>query len=88
LVLSAFGIILKTSSILKISYTDYITLLPEPLAYKGVGILICAILGILSYVFGYLLFKRDTEEMIIIKFSIALIVDTILTLAVFVPLIA
>lgn len=88
LMLSAFGIILKTSSILKISYTDYIASLPEPLAYKGVGILICAIIGILSYVFGYLLFKRDTEEMIIIKFSIALIIDTILTLAVFVPLIA
>lgn len=88
LILSLFGIILKTSSILKISYTDYIALLPEPLAYKGIGILICAILGILSYAFGYLLYKKDTEEMIIIKFSIALIIDTMLTLAVFVPLIA
>lgn len=88
LVLSAIAIILKTSSILKISYADYLALLPPPLSYKAIGIVICAILGILSYAFGYLLFKKETEDMIIIKFSIALIIDTVLTLAVFVPFIA
>jgi hypothetical protein len=85
--LAIFAIAIKTYGIIPVFYGDYAGLLPEVLSSKLIGIIICTLLGAISYAYGYLLYKRDTEDLGILKFFISLVIDTVLTLIVFVPFI-
>ncbi|MEG0774158.1 hypothetical protein [Clostridium sp.] len=85
--LAIFAIAVKTYGIIPVFYVDYAGLLPEVLSSKLVGVLVCSLIGAISYAYGYLLYKRDTEDLGILKFFISLFVDTVLTLVIFVPFI-
>jgi hypothetical protein len=60
-------------------------LLPQVLAHKWVSLLISLIISALCYSFGYKLYKEDLDGMAISYFFIALALDTVLTMMIFVP---
>ncbi|MGH4125963.1 MAG: hypothetical protein ACREV6_23910 [Clostridium sp.] len=76
---------LKTAVVLSNSYGDKMYLLPQILAHKWVSVLIGVVISTICYSFGYKLYEKDLEAMPISKFGIALVLDTILTMMVFVP---
>ena len=59
--------------------------LPAMLSNATVGIIICAVISLVSYMVGYNRCKRDEESPFIANFGIALLIDTILTLILFTP---
>jgi hypothetical protein len=75
----------KTSVIIGNSYGDNIYLLPQVLAHKWVAVLTSIFISLICYSFGYDLYKEDLEAMAIGKFFIALALDTMLTMMIFVP---
>lgn len=85
LLISFTSIALKISVVLGNSYGDNIYLLPQVLAHKWVGILINLILSAICYFYGYNHYKEDLEGMAISSFGIALLLDTMLTMMIFVP---
>ncbi len=85
ILISIISFALKISVVLGNSYGERIYLLPQILAHKWVAILIGSILSAICYSFGYKLYKDDLEAMPISKFGIALVLDTMLTMMVFVP---
>ena len=76
---------LKTSVILSNSYGDKMYLLPQILMHKWVAVLTSAIISTICYSFGYRLYNQDIEAMIIGKFGIALVLDSMLTMMIFIP---
>lgn len=75
----------KTYQIINICYGNNLYLLPSSIASIGMGILICLLLSMLSYSFGYAMYKRDMDNVMIMSFSTSIIIDSILTLMVYVP---
>lgn len=87
IVLATFAIAVKTYGIIPVFYENYAGLLPDVIGSKLIGTIICSIIGIVSYYYVFLTYKRDTEDMGILKFLSGLLIDTVLTLMVFVPFI-
>jgi hypothetical protein len=85
ILISIVTFVLKTSGILSNSYGDKMYLLPQVLAHKWVSLLISLIISALCYSFGYKLYKEDLDGMAISYFFIALAIDTVLTMMIFVP---
>ncbi|MEG0774260.1 hypothetical protein [Clostridium sp.] len=85
ILLSIIAIAIKTYGIIPTVYETYSFALPQLVASKIVGIGICTLIGALSYYYAYLLYKQDTEDVGIFKFSYGMLIDTVLTLVVFVP---
>lgn len=85
ILISIVSFVLKISVILSNSYGDKMYLLPQILAHKWVAILIGIIISALCYTFGYNIYIDDLEAMPISKFGIALVLDTTLTMMIFVP---
>jgi len=83
--ISIVSFALKMSVVLSNSYGDKIYLLPQILGHKWVGILVSVIISAICYSFGYDLYKEDLEGMAISNFGIALALDTMLTMMIFVP---
>jgi hypothetical protein len=83
--ISIVSFALKMLGIFSNSYGDKLYLLPQILAHKWVAIAISAIISLICYSFGYNLYKEDLEAMVISKFGIALVLDTLLTMMIFVP---
>ena len=73
------------STVLGNSYGEKMYLLPQILAHKWVAVLIGLVISTICYSFGYNLYKKDLEAMPISKFGIALVLDTMLTMMIFVP---
>jgi hypothetical protein len=76
---------LKVAVVLSNSYGDNLYLLPQVLAHKWVGISISIVISVICYSFGYRIFKKDLEGMPISSFILALTLDAMLTMMVFVP---
>ncbi|MCB2291249.1 hypothetical protein LGK97_16090 [Clostridium sp. CS001] len=76
---------LKVSVVLSNSYGDKLYLLPQVLVYKWVGILISIVISGICYSFGYKRYKEDLEGMPISSFFIALTLDAMLTMMIYVP---
>ncbi|MBZ9684927.1 hypothetical protein G9F72_000945 [Clostridium estertheticum] len=85
ILISIVSFALKISVILSNSYGDKIYLLPHVLAHKWMAILTGIVISTLCYSFGYNLYNKDLEAMPISKFGIALVLDTMLTMMIFVP---
>lgn len=85
LLISIASFAFKVSVVLSNSYGDNIYLLPQILGHKWMGIFISSVISLICYSFGYNLYKEDLEGMAISKFCIALALDTMLTMMVFVP---
>ena len=85
LLISFISFVLKMSVILSNSYGDNLYLLPQILSHKWVAILTSVVISTICYSFGYNLYKEDLEGMAISKFGIALALDTMLTMMIFVP---
>lgn len=77
--------ILKTINIISVVYTKYSYAIPDVIASKFIGIVICVIISFFSYALGYEIYKKDLDNVTMIPFSIGLLIDTILTLLIFVP---
>lgn len=76
---------LKVAVVLSNSYGDNLYLLPQVLAHKWVGILISIGISAICYSFGYKRYKEDLEGMPISSFFLALTLDAMLTMMIFVP---
>jgi len=76
---------LKVAVVLSNSYGDNLYLLPQELAHKWVGILISIVISVICYSFGYRIYERDLEGMPISSFFLALTLDAMLTMMIFVP---
>ena len=76
---------LKVAVVMSNSYGDNLYLLPQILAHKWVGILISIVISVICYSFGYKLYKEDLEGMPISSFFLALTLDAMLTMMIFVP---
>ncbi|WP_346940426.1 hypothetical protein [uncultured Clostridium sp.] len=87
IILAAITVIMKTYTINKIFYMQYSHMLPTILAPTFVGILISFLIGLVAYVYGYFVYIDDLESIFLGKFSIFMLIDALLTLMVFVPLI-
>ncbi len=83
--LAAITGIYKTYQIINMCYGSKAYLLPSAIATVGVGIIICIAISILTFGLGYVIYKRELENVMIMSFSIAIILDAILTLMVYVP---
>ncbi|MBS5824132.1 MAG: hypothetical protein KID00_09785 [Clostridium argentinense] len=79
--------IMKTTNIVSVVYTKYDYAVPDIIASKFIGIVICIIISLFSYVLGYEIYKKDLDNVTMIPFSISLLIDTVLTLLIFVPII-
>jgi len=88
IILSAVGIALKTYVITKVFYGTYVYMLPNVLAPVAIGIAISLLIGVIVYGYGYFVYIDDFEGIFIGKFSIFMLMDALLSLMVFVPLIA
>lgn len=81
----AATLILKCYLIYTIAFRKNIYFMPKFLT-PPLGMAICIAISIFYFVFGYSYFKKDAENnMMIIDFSLALIMDTLITLVFFVP---
>ncbi|MEG1257247.1 hypothetical protein [Clostridium sp.] len=87
-ILSAVGIIAKTYVIVNMFYGTYVSMLPNVIAPIAIGISICLLIGGIVYGYGYFVYVDDFEGIFIGKFSIFMLMDALLSLMVFVPLIA
>jgi hypothetical protein len=87
IVLAILAVALKTYGIIPTVYGMYGYAVPDIIGSKMAGIAICSIIGAISYYYAFLIYKKDTEDIGILKFGYGLIIDTILTLVVFVPFI-
>jgi hypothetical protein len=76
---------LKVAVVLSNSYGDNLYLLPQILAHKWVGVLISIGISAMCYFAGYNRYKEDLEGMPISSFFIALTLDAMLTMMIFVP---
>ncbi|WP_010293947.1 threonine/serine exporter family protein [Clostridium senegalense] len=85
IVLACFAIIAKCYAIITTVYGSYKMLLPQFISNTIVGTIVCLIIGALSYGLGYNFYKKDTEILTLIPLSISLIIDSIITLLIFVP---
>lgn len=79
------SVALKVAVVLSNSYGNNLYLLPQVLAHKWVGILISIVISAICYSFGYKRYKEDLEGMPISNFFIALTLDAMLTMMIFVP---
>lgn len=87
IILATIAVIMKTLTINKVFYAQYSDMLPTILAPVIVGIIISLIIGLVVYGYGYMVYTDDFEGIFLGKFSIFILVDALLTLMVFVPLI-
>lgn len=87
IVLAILAVALKTYGIIPTIYGMYGYAVPDIIASNFAGITICSIIGAISYYYAFLIYKKDTEDLGILKFCYGLIIDTVLTLVVFVPFI-
>ena len=85
LLISIVSLGLKVSVILSNSYGHNSYLLPQILSHKWVAVLISVIISLICYSFGYDRYKEDLEAMPIGSFLIALALDTMFTMMIFVP---
>ncbi|MBU3189106.1 hypothetical protein K9O30_08665 [Clostridium bowmanii] len=85
ILISVVSSALKISVVLSNSYGDNLYLLPQILAHKWVAVLISIFISTICYFFGYNLYSEDLDEMVISRFGIALLLDTMLTMMIFVP---
>jgi len=87
IILAILAVALKTYGIIPTIYGMYGYAIPDIIASKMAGVAICSIIGAISYYYAFLIYKKDTEDLGILKFAYGLIIDTVLTLVVFVPFI-
>jgi hypothetical protein len=85
LLISIVSFALKISVVLSNSYGDNIYLLPQVLGHKWVAILTCGVISLICYSFGYKRYEEDLEGLAVSNFGIALVMDTMLTMMIFVP---
>lgn len=79
--------IMKIYVIKNVFYVQNLHMLSESMKSFGVGAGICIAASILSYGYAYKRYCDDTEVVTLIRSSTGLMIDTILTLMVFVPFI-
>lgn len=87
IILAAIVVIMKTHTINKAFYVQYSHMLPTILAPPFIGILISSLIGLVVYGYGYMVYIDDFESIFLGKFSIFMLIDALLTLMIFVPLI-
>lgn len=86
LIICISTIILKTYVIIDISYGEkYSNYLPNVISSKILGVALCLIIGAITYAMSYNKYKEDTETLPVFSFLPALLIDTILTLMIFIP---
>ncbi|MEG0308872.1 MAG: hypothetical protein RR636_13070 [Clostridium sp.] len=87
-ILAAIAIGMKSYTVINMFYGTYASMLPNAIAHIGVGIAICLLIGIIVYTYGYFVYIDDLEGIFIGRFGLFVLLDAILTLMIFVPLIA
>jgi hypothetical protein len=87
IILAAITVIMKTYTINKTVYAQYSYMLPTVLAPAFAGILVSLLIGLVVYVYGYMVYTDDFESIFMGKFGIFMLIDALLTLMIFVPLI-
>ncbi|MEG2289348.1 MAG: hypothetical protein RSA29_03815 [Clostridium sp.] len=88
IILAAMSILLKTYIIIDTFYKTYSYMLPTIMAPISVGLTLCILIGLIVYTYGYFVYIDDLECIFLGNFGIFMMIDTILTLMIFVPLIA
>ncbi|ERI95217.1 hypothetical protein HMPREF1982_00442 [Clostridiales bacterium oral taxon 876 str. F0540] len=79
------ALVLKCYYINSVSYGKFKYFMPKALSLP-VGMMLCVLISAVYCIYGYLRFNRDAENnMMILDFSLALFLDTIVTLILFVP---
>ena len=53
---------MKTTNIVSVVYTKYDYAVPDIIASKFIGIVICIIISLFSYVLGYEIYKKDLDN--------------------------
>lgn len=77
--------VFKCYGLLSVIYTNYKVLLPEVISSVYTATFICLIISFLSYGLGYVIYKKDEEMLTLLPISLALIIDSLLSVMVFVP---
>lgn len=80
--------LIKLYVIHRVIYVKYISWLPNELSSFALGALICMAISVLCGYFGIMKYKKNIEEMPMIDFAAALVIDTLITQLIFVPFIA
>ncbi|MFR1710358.1 MAG: hypothetical protein ACLSV2_15845 [Clostridium sp.] len=77
----------KIFIIIRMFYIKYIYMLPKGIYPIYVGVIICIVIAIISYSYGYLKYTSEFEGIFISKFALSLLIDTLLTLMIYAPLV-
>ncbi|MEG2289347.1 MAG: hypothetical protein RSA29_03820 [Clostridium sp.] len=86
--MATFAIAMKTYVIIDTFYRSYSYMLPSIIAPMAVGLTLCLLIGLLVYTYGYFVYIDDLEGVFLGKFGLFMLLDALLTLMIFVPLIA
>lgn len=77
----------KTFFIIKMFYVKYVYMLPPAIAPIYVGIVLCILIAAITYSYGYCTYTSEFEGIFISKFVLSLLIDALLTLMIYAPLI-
>lgn len=87
LITAALTTCAKIFIIIRMFYVKYIYMLPKGISPIYVGIILCIVIAIISYSYGYLKYTSEFEGIFISKFALSLLIDAVLTLMIYAPLI-
>lgn len=87
IILATIAVIMKAYTINKTFYIQYSYMLPTILVPTFVGIIINLLIGLVVYGYGYMVYIDDFEGIFLGKFGIFMLIDALLTLMIYVPLI-
>ncbi len=77
--------LIKLYVIHKVNYVRYASWLPNGLSSFTLGALICMVISVLCCCFGIMRYKKNVDNMPMIDFASALLIDALLTQLIFVP---
>ncbi len=77
----------KIFFIIKMFYVKYVYMLPPAIAPIYIGVIICTIIAVITYSYGYYSYTSEFEGIFISKFALSLLIDALLTLMIYAPLI-
>ncbi len=87
IIVAALTTCAKIFFIIKMFYVKYVYMLPPSIAPIYVGIIICILVAVITYSYGYYSYTSEFEGIFISKFALSLLIDALLTLMIYAPLI-
>ncbi|MEW8995427.1 hypothetical protein [Clostridium sp.] len=87
LIVAALTTCAKNFVIIKMFYVKYAYMLPSAIAPVYIGVIICTLIAVITYSYGYYSYTGEFEGIFISKFAFSLLIDALLTLMIYAPLI-